>query len=151
MKLTPSMCVVGDAIYYENEDADCMYFLKRGSADVRKGGRLLSTLREGDAFGEVALLSPRSVRSADVVCVTDCMLLMLTREDFNMVLMHFPQVGSPWALHVVTARSGRACLLAYSCRALPCTSWFRLMTATYLPCCSLGGHACRRCANGCSI
>ncbi len=59
---------------------DSMFFIVTGEAEVRIGART-RVLREGDFFGEMALLD-RKPRSADVVTVTPCTLLVLNVADF---------------------------------------------------------------------
>ena len=59
-------------------------------AEVLKGGKVVFTFREGDYFGEIALLSEMP-RTADVRAVTDCMLLSLSLIDFEHVLGVFPE------------------------------------------------------------
>lgn len=59
---------------------DSMFFIVTGEAEVRIGART-HVLREGDFFGEMALLD-RKPRSADVVTVTPCTLLVLNVADF---------------------------------------------------------------------
>ena len=66
-----------------------MFFVKRGQVLVRKGGSLIATLKEGQYFGELALLTDRP-RSTDVLALTDIILLALSRDDFEEVLELFP-------------------------------------------------------------
>jgi CRP-like cAMP-binding protein len=51
----------------------------------------LARLDDGDQFGELALLWD-APRNATVTCVTDCMFLALTREQFAELLDSTPQV-----------------------------------------------------------
>ena len=57
-----------------------MYFLVSGEVAVHLGPRV-KTLRDGDFFGEMALLD-RKPRSADVTAVTPCTILELNVADF---------------------------------------------------------------------
>jgi voltage-gated potassium channel len=59
---------------------DSMYFIVTGEVQVRLGPRTKS-LRNGDFFGEMALLD-RKPRSANVVTLTPCTLLVLNVADF---------------------------------------------------------------------
>ena len=93
MKLSPIMCLTDDHVFYHGEQADRMYFVKKGLLEVRKRGILLSVLNDGDYFGEMALLEENATRSADIACTSDCMLLSLTKEDFDAVLAVYPAVG----------------------------------------------------------
>jgi CRP-like cAMP-binding protein len=59
------------------------------SADGRE--IVLSIMREGDIFGEIALLDGHP-RSADATAVTDCELLMIERRDLIPVLRSHPDL-----------------------------------------------------------
>jgi CRP-like cAMP-binding protein len=85
VKLQPNICVTGDYVVCSGEKGNRMYFIRRGVAEVMIAERVINTLREGDYFGEIALLSNQR-RSADVRAVTDCMLLTLSLADFEAVL-----------------------------------------------------------------
>ena len=64
----------------KGEAGDSMYFIVTGEVEVRIGGPI-RTLRNGDFFGEMALID-RKPRSADVVTLTPCTLLVLEVVDF---------------------------------------------------------------------
>lgn len=93
MKLQPCTCLCGDTIFYQGEEGDRMYFVKRGMLHSRKRGLVHSVLQDGDHFGEGSLLTETRERSTEVVCASDCMLLSLSIEDFEYVLKMFPAVA----------------------------------------------------------
>jgi voltage-gated potassium channel len=70
----------GATVIREGEVGDSMFFIVTGKVEVRIGPRTIA-LRDGDFFGEMALLD-RKPRSADVVTVTPCTLLVLNVADF---------------------------------------------------------------------
>ena len=92
-KLQPCICVAGDFVFYEGELGSRMYFIKRGVAQVGKGDQICATFKEGDYFGEVALLTDQP-RTASVIAVSDLMLLSLSCTDLEAVLTLFPAARS---------------------------------------------------------
>lgn len=70
----------GATVIREGESGDSMFFIVTGEVQVRLGPRT-KALRDGDFFGEMALLD-RKRRSADVVTVTPCTVLVLNVADF---------------------------------------------------------------------
>lgn len=63
----------GTVIVREGETGDSFFILAGGEAKVTKGGRLLTLLKAGECFGEMAYLARRRQfkRTADVVAVGD--------------------------------------------------------------------------------
>jgi len=57
------------------------YIVYEGIIEFQKNGKAVKRLRSGDCFGEVGLLE-NSVRSNDVVSVTDTRCLVVSRADF---------------------------------------------------------------------
>jgi CRP-like cAMP-binding protein len=53
---------------------------------------VLSVLREGEVFGEIALLDGKE-RTANATAAVDCELLVVARRDFLSVLRHQPELG----------------------------------------------------------
>lgn len=72
----------------QGELGESMYFIVTGSVEVRRGSHI-RTLSDGDFFGEMALLF-RKPRSADVVTLTPCTLLVLNVADFYQLAGHQP-------------------------------------------------------------
>ncbi len=77
----------GDVVVRQNDPGDYFYVIKSGSFTVsRRGGPgefvILAQLREGDAFGESALLNGEA-RNASIVADTDGALLRLSKSDFD--------------------------------------------------------------------
>lgn len=73
-------------IIKEGENTYEMYLIKEGKVDVmlnnHEGDELiLSTLQKGDIFGELALLDDKP-RSANVIALESCTLLVIHKADF---------------------------------------------------------------------
>jgi serine/threonine-protein kinase len=76
----------GEHIVREGEPADAAYVLVSGRALIYRtvGGekRVLREVGAGDVFGEMALLT-RSVRTASIEALEDCLLTVLSRDVFE--------------------------------------------------------------------
>lgn len=80
----------GEAVIKQGDEGDYYYIIKTGKAKVTRpskaGSELtLAQLKEGDAFGEEALISENK-RNANVTMATDGTLMRLSKEDFNALL-----------------------------------------------------------------
>lgn len=79
----------GDAVIRQGDPGDYYYLIESGrcmvSRRVADSSVQLAELKEGDAFGEDALVAD-TVRNATVVMKTDGVLLRLARTDFNELL-----------------------------------------------------------------
>jgi CRP/FNR family transcriptional regulator, cyclic AMP receptor protein len=65
------------------------FLILRGECSVRRDGRHVATLKDGDYFGELALLD-RAPRNATVVAETPATLLVLGQREFTGVLDEVP-------------------------------------------------------------
>ncbi len=80
----------GETVVTQGDDGDFYYIIKVGKAKVIRTGKTgaevtLATLKDGDAFGEEALLS-EAKRNATVTMESDGTLMRLSKEDFNALL-----------------------------------------------------------------
>ena len=80
----------GDTIIKEGDEGDYYYMVQQGRCKVTRNSRAgteltLATLGAGDVFGEEALLS-ETKRNADVIMLTDGILMRLSKRDFNELL-----------------------------------------------------------------
>ncbi len=80
----------GETVLKQGDDGDYYYIIKTGKAKVTRASKTgseltLATLKDGDAFGEEALLS-EAKRNATVTMDTDGTLMRLSKEDFNALL-----------------------------------------------------------------
>jgi CRP/FNR family transcriptional regulator, cyclic AMP receptor protein len=65
------------------------FLILEGECSVRRDGRHVASLKDGDYFGELALLD-RAPRNATVVAETPATLLVLGQREFNGVLDEVP-------------------------------------------------------------
>jgi CRP-like cAMP-binding protein len=97
MSLRPRVAAPGEVIVRKGDPGAEMYLIARGEAEVLDGaGRVVATLREGDCFGEMALLLSEP-RTATVRAATTCDLLVLGKADFSRILRDHEQFA-----HAVT-------------------------------------------------
>jgi rhodanese-related sulfurtransferase len=81
----------GDTIIKQGDDGDYFYIISNGQCEVvretakKPEGVPLATLKEGDSFGEEALISDAK-RNATIRMLTDGTLMRLSKEDFNTLL-----------------------------------------------------------------
>ena len=90
--LCPVVSVPASEFFFrENDQADSMFVLEAGTAAVLKswGGRvyLLRTLKEGDCFGEMAIMD-LFPRSAAVRAVEDCTAIHISAANLYRVYAH---------------------------------------------------------------
>ncbi len=81
----------------EGEKADAMFIIKSGIVQIfcddGAGGRkVLSHLKLGEYFGEMALLTDEP-RNASSVALGDAEVIMLTKESFHKLLNRYPAVS----------------------------------------------------------
>ncbi|HEX8073087.1 MAG TPA: peptidase domain-containing ABC transporter [Pyrinomonadaceae bacterium] len=84
----------GQHIIREGDAGDAFYILRSGSAEVVKesdGGKVLARLKEGDAFGELALLTGQP-RAASVVTRAPASVFRLEKADFDRIIAAAPKV-----------------------------------------------------------
>jgi CRP-like cAMP-binding protein len=67
------------------------FALVEGAVDVEKAGRRVATLRDGDFFGEIALVT-EAPRTSTVTAETPVRLLVMTKRDFQRLLREQPRI-----------------------------------------------------------
>lgn len=81
----------GEKVISEGDIADACYFLIQGIASVSQNSRLINELKSGDAFGEIAMLTPGALRTASVAAKSDVLLIKLRRDEFlDLLARHLP-------------------------------------------------------------
>jgi ATP-binding cassette subfamily B protein len=102
----------GEPIVREGEPGDRLFILTRGLVEVVAEGpagrpRRLAELRDGDYFGEVALLR-RSARTASVRALSPTTALVLARQPFLALLEANPDLRAAFEASVVARTRGGA-------------------------------------------
>ena len=82
-------------IFSEGQPGEELYIIQRGSVKITKivdnNEVLLAVLKQGDIFGEMALLEAKP-RSASAVAYENCTLLAVNKENFERMVASQPQI-----------------------------------------------------------
>ena len=87
----------GSYLFFENEEGNTLFIIVAGLVKIfksDKSGRVktLAYLKEGDFFGEMAMLDQEK-RSASAVIVEDSEVMILNRSDFQHELLNRPLIA----------------------------------------------------------
>lgn len=88
----------GEVVFHEGDPGDTLHLVRSGRFAVKVTTQyadeaILSVLRAGDIFGELALLSPNAPRSATVVALEPSETLSVHQLDFGRLRREHPGVG----------------------------------------------------------
>jgi NADH dehydrogenase len=83
----------GQQIFAQGDVGDKVYFIAKGEVVVARDGQQLARLRQGEMFGEAALVS-RHPRNATVRAETALDLVVVNREAFEELLGHLPGLSA---------------------------------------------------------
>jgi len=95
LQLRPVVFTPGDLIFRAGQYGYNMYFISRGTVEIiaPDGTTVLTTLTDGQFFGELALLFSQP-RTASVRAVDYCDLYTLDKDTFERVLMRYPEFAA---------------------------------------------------------
>ena len=80
----------GQVLFKVGDPGDALYLILEGRVNiVNEREQLLVSLSPPQSFGEVALLDKKG-RTAKAICVDDCQMLMIPRDDFQEILDDYP-------------------------------------------------------------
>jgi CRP/FNR family transcriptional regulator, cyclic AMP receptor protein len=82
----------GKVLTRQGERGREFFVLLDGEAEVRRNGRKVDTIRPGEFFGEMALVSDRP-RNATVTATKPIRVLVIRDTEFRSVLMRTPQIA----------------------------------------------------------
>ena len=79
----------GEVIFSQGDTGDEMFIVRSGQVEVRVGHKVIATINEDEAFGEMALVDDRP-RSATAVAATATELVPLSRNRFLFMVQQAP-------------------------------------------------------------
>jgi len=86
----------GDVIFRQGDEAEAFYLIRYGfvkvSAVSQGKEKVLAYLKEGHAFGEMALLRGGERRMATVTAINRVEILFVPAEDFRKLILNYPSV-----------------------------------------------------------
>ncbi len=102
--------IKGEIVFDEGEEAQAVYFILKGKVIIRRQGMpidsMIAELGDGQCFGEMALLDD-SPRMAQVRAAEDCVLDVLFREDFLILVQTHSQIASKLSLELARMMGDR--------------------------------------------
>ncbi len=82
----------GEPMVREGDEGVGFYLIVEGSAEVRRSGKSLSKLGQGNFFGEMTLIDEQP-RSADVIAVEQTRCLVLNTFNFSSLIHTYPSIA----------------------------------------------------------
>lgn len=82
----------GKTMAIEGDRGREFFVLLEGEAEVTKGEQRINTMREGDFFGEIALVT-HMPRTASVTATTPVRVLVITERDFAALIKRSPDIA----------------------------------------------------------
>lgn len=81
----------GQYIVKNGDEGEEMFIISHGEVEVSREGQYLVSLKNGQVFGEIALLE-KTTRNADVISQSYSDLYLLKREDYFAIAERFPEL-----------------------------------------------------------
>lgn len=82
-----------EAIFKQGEVGVGMYIISTGSVDIIYDDNRITTLKEDDFFGELALVEEHGVRTATAVAKEDTQLIGFFKPDLIQIMNQTPEIG----------------------------------------------------------
>lgn len=92
----------GQLLFDEGDPGEELFIMLKGVVQVIKNEKILTNLKEGDIFGEMAIFENKP-RSAAIKALTEVSVLSLTKDNFKMIF----QLHPTWALQLISGFSMR--------------------------------------------
>jgi CRP/FNR family transcriptional regulator, cyclic AMP receptor protein len=79
----------GDFIFRQGDPGDVMYALIDGEIEINVDGTRISTVKQGEVLGEMALIDKKP-RSATAMALSDCKVVVINEQRFNFLMQQTP-------------------------------------------------------------
>ncbi len=93
----------GEIIFYQGTEGELMYGIIKGEVEMLINDKVVETIKEGDVFGQGALLHSDHLRTSTARAKTDCQIASLDRKRFLFAVQETPM----FALEVMKSYSDR--------------------------------------------
>ncbi|GAB4542049.1 MAG: hypothetical protein Tsb0014_34420 [Pleurocapsa sp.] len=93
----------GEVIFHQGTEGNVMYGIIEGEVEMLVNGEVVETIKEGDVFGQGALLHSDHLRASTARAKTDCKIASLDKERFLFAVQETPM----FALEVMKSYSDR--------------------------------------------
>ena len=91
-KLEQTFHSPNEYIIRKGDHGEEMFIIGHGEVQVSSGEKIIAELKEGQFFGETALIRD-TIRNADIQAKAYCDLYTLKKEDFLEVIEKYPSLG----------------------------------------------------------
>ncbi|TNF37074.1 MAG: cyclic nucleotide-binding domain-containing protein [Gammaproteobacteria bacterium] len=95
-----------EKVFNSGDIGTSVVLIHHGSVDIRAGDKILAELREGDFFGEVALIIDEP-RTADAVAAEESELIFFLRSDLEEWIQRSPRDGAQFMLNIARVLAAR--------------------------------------------
>ncbi len=93
----------GETIFQQGTNGKVMYGIIEGEVEMLVDGKVIETIKQGDVFGQGALLHSDHLRTSTAKAKTDCKIAFLDQEHFLFAVQETPL----FALEVMRSYSDR--------------------------------------------
>jgi len=99
----PKRFSAGTIIFRAGDAENIMYGIVEGEIEISVNGKVLETIKQGDIFGEGALVHSDSKRASTAIAKTDCKLAVMERKNFLFAVQQTPM----FAIEIMRSYSDR--------------------------------------------
>ena len=99
----PERFSAGDIIFKAGDAENTMYGIVEGEIEISVNGKVLEIIKQGDIFGEGALVHSDSKRASTAIAKTNCKLAVMEHKNFLFAVQQTPM----FAIEIMRSYSDR--------------------------------------------